>query len=70
MVRLGTLTSPDVANVYAKLEYFNPMGSFKDRAALAMIDDAERRGVLGPGMTVVEPTSGAFMMNVKRPTWL
>ncbi len=41
-----------------KLEYFNPAGSVKDRVALAMIEDAERRGVLGRGATIIEPTSG------------
>lgn len=46
------------ANLIAKLEYFNPMGSVKDRAALAMIDDAEVRGVLKPGTCIIEPTSG------------
>ena len=46
------------ATVLAKLEYFNPAGSVKDRIALAMLDDAERRGVLAPGATIVEPTSG------------
>ena len=42
----------------AKLEYFNPLGSVKDRIAYGMIDDAERRGVLVPGATIIEPTSG------------
>jgi len=42
----------------AKVEYFNPGGSVKDRIALAMIEDAERRGVLQPGATIIEPTSG------------
>ena len=42
----------------AKLEFYNPAGSVKDRIALAMIEDAERRGVLGPGGVIVEPTSG------------
>lgn len=42
----------------AKLEYFNPAGSIKDRIALAMIDDAEKRGMLKPGATIIEPTSG------------
>lgn len=42
----------------AKLEYFNPAGSVKDRVALAMIADAEKRGVLKPGATIIEPTSG------------
>ncbi|HEX7252535.1 MAG TPA: cysteine synthase A [Thermoanaerobaculia bacterium] len=46
------------ARIYAKLEWFNPGGSVKDRIAKAMIDDAERRGLLRPGGTIVEPTSG------------
>ena len=45
-------------NVIAKLEAFNPAGSVKDRVALAMIEDAEMRGVLKPGATIIEPTSG------------
>ena len=44
--------------VVAKLEYFNPGGSVKDRIALAMVEDAERRGTLAPGATIIEPTSG------------
>lgn len=47
-----------VARIVVKLEYFNPGGSVKDRTALAMIEDAEARGVLRPGATIVEPTSG------------
>lgn len=46
------------ANVLGKLEYFNPAGSVKDRAALSMIEDAETRGILKPGATIIEPTSG------------
>ncbi|MCR5601006.1 MAG: cysteine synthase A [Ruminococcus sp.] len=46
------------ATVLAKLEYFNPAGSVKDRIALAMIEDAEKRGVLKKGATIIEPTSG------------
>lgn len=47
-----------IDNIYAKLEYFNPAGSVKDRIALAMIEDAEKSGKLKPGATIIEPTSG------------
>ncbi len=46
------------ATLLVKLEYFNPGGSVKDRIALAMVEDAERRGILAPGATLIEPTSG------------
>lgn len=46
------------ANIFAKLEYFNPAGSAKDRVGMAMIEDAEERGLLKPGATIIEPTSG------------
>ena len=59
VVRLRRLAGPDVADVYVKLEYFNPTGSYKDRMAAAMIAGAERRGVLRPGMRVVEYTGGS-----------
>ena len=47
-----------LADIVAKLEYFNPGGSVKDRIARAMIEDAEERGLLKPGATIIEPTSG------------
>ena len=48
----------DGAKILAKLEYLNPAGSVKDRVALAMIEDAEEKGILKPGATIIEPTSG------------
>ena len=48
----------DNAVILAKLEYLNPAGSVKDRIALAMIEDAEKKGLLKPGATIIEPTSG------------
>ncbi len=58
MLRLRRLTSPEMSDVYAKLEFLNPGGSVKDRAALGMILDAEARGLLKPGSTIVEATAG------------
>jgi cysteine synthase A len=58
LVRLRRLPDPRGAEVVAKLESLNPGGSVKDRIAVAMIEDAERRGLLRPGSTIVEPTSG------------
>lgn len=58
LVKLNKLTKGLKAKIIAKLEFFNPAFSVKDRIALAMIEDAERRGVLKEGMTIVEPTSG------------
>jgi len=57
VVRINKL-APDGINLYVKVEAFNPMGSVKDRLALGVIEDAERRGLLKPGQTVVEGTSG------------
>ena len=57
LVRIGRLNAGS-AEVLAKVEYFNPGGSVKDRIGLAMIEDAEARGLLKPGGTIVEPTSG------------
>jgi cysteine synthase A len=58
LVRLNRVVPPGAATVLGKLENLNPGGSVKDRIALSMIEDAERRGVLAPGATIVEPTSG------------
>ena len=57
IVRLNKLAPPHV-NVFVKIEAFNPMGSVKDRLALGIIEDAEQRGALKPGQTVIEATSG------------
>jgi cysteine synthase A len=58
LVRLERVVEPGMAEVWVKVEGMNPGGSIKDRTALAMIVDAEERGVLPPGGTIVEPTSG------------
>jgi cysteine synthase A len=58
LVRLNRIPKPGGATVLAKLESLNPGGSVKDRIALAMVEDAERRGLLKAGATLVEPTSG------------
>jgi cysteine synthase A len=58
MLHLRRVVGPDAAAVYAKLEFLNPGGSVKDRAALGMILDAERRGLLKPGSTILEATAG------------
>ncbi len=57
-VRLNRVTSGLDSTVYAKLEYLNPAGSVKDRTALAMVEDAERRGLLGAGGTIIEAGTG------------
>jgi cystathionine beta-synthase len=58
LVRLNHVTSGIAATVLAKVEYFNPGGSVKDRIALRMVEDAEKAGLLSDGGTIVEPTSG------------
>lgn len=60
LLKISRLAGDDklYAEVYAKLEYFNPLGSVKDRIALAMIEDAEEKGLLKEGYTIIEPTSG------------
>jgi cysteine synthase A len=59
VVRLRAVVPPGAADVLVKLEFFNPTGSYKDRMALAMIEGAEKRGALKPGMRVVEFTGGS-----------
>ncbi len=72
LVRLNNIVPPGAASVYVKIEYGNPTGSYKDRMALAIIEAAEKRGDLQPGMTVVECTGGstgtslAFVCSVKK----
>jgi len=58
LVKLNKVTAGLEATVALKCEFFNPLGSVKDRIGMAMIDDAEKRGILKPGTTIVEPTSG------------
>lgn len=71
LVKLKNIVPPGCASIYVKLEYFNPTGSYKDRMALAIIEEAEKQGALKPGMQVVECTGGstglslAFVCSVK-----
>ncbi|MBR4627405.1 MAG: cysteine synthase family protein [Ruminococcus sp.] len=58
LVRLGNIVKAEGVNVFAKLELWNPSGSVKDRTGLYMINDAEKRGLLKPGGTIVEATAG------------
>ena len=58
LARYSRTVDAENARLIAKLEYFNPLGSVKDRAALAMIEDAEKSGRLKPGSVIIEPTSG------------
>lgn len=71
LVKVNRMSKETGADIVAKLEFFNPMSSVKDRIALAMIEDGEKRGVLSKNVTIVEPTSGntgvglAFVCAVK-----
>src|SRR6266481_9463860 len=58
LLHLSRFAPPPLADVYAKMEGLNPGGSVKDRAALGMILDAEEKGTLRPGATIIEPTAG------------
>lgn len=58
IVKLKNMTTDEMAQIYVKLESFNPGGSVKDRISLRMIEDAEKSGKLKPGMMIIEPTSG------------
>lgn len=58
IVKLNRIVESDSADIYLKLEFMNPGSSVKDRIALAMIEDAEKNGLLKEGDTIIEPTSG------------
>ena len=58
IVKLNRIVESDSADIYLKLEFMNPGSSVKDRIALAMIEDAEKKGLLKEGDTIIEPTSG------------
>lgn len=58
LLELTNMNVPNSCRIFAKLEYFNPGGSVKDRLGVSLIEDAERRGVLKPGGTMIEPTAG------------
>ncbi|MCM8829971.1 MAG: cysteine synthase A [Candidatus Omnitrophica bacterium] len=58
MVKLNKIVEENMAEIFVKIEFFNPGGSIKDRIALSMIEDAEKNGLLEKGSTIIEPTSG------------
>ena len=58
IVKINKIPDEKCANLFGKLEMFNPAGSVKDRIGMAMIEDAEKKGLIKPGDTIVEPTSG------------
>ncbi len=68
LVRLDRIGAGLPVPIFGKCEFLNPGGSVKDRIALAIVDDAERRGALRPGMTLVEATAGNTGV-VARPSW-
>ena len=59
IVKLSNIVPPHCADIYVKLEYFNPTGSYKDRMALAIVEEAKKRGDIGPGIALVEYTGGS-----------
>ena len=66
IVKLNRIVDENSADVYLKLEYFNPGSSVKDRIALAMIEAAEKEGLLKEGSTIIEPTSGELRASAWR----
>ena len=68
LVRLSRVVPKGAADVWVKVEYYNPTGSYKDRMALSMIERAEPRGALKPGMTVVEYTGGSTGIRQSAPS--
>ena len=68
LVRLERVVEPEMAEVWVKVEGMNPGGSIKDRTALALVTDAEERGLLKPGGVIVEPTSGNTGIGSSRPS--
>ena len=69
IVKLNSLVPEGAADVYVKLEAFNPGSSVKDRIALSMIETAEQEGLIQPGATIVEATSAAKLSKLMAPNW-
>ena len=67
LIKLNHIVPENSAEVYVKLENVNPSGSYKDRMALSMIEEAERTGKLKPGMTVIECTAGSTGTSPQKP---